>query len=138
MALYPTLGPHHPTLGFPPGIEVFPPYCDGPIPNFGVSNRPPRLEFENQKTRLGIQLDFERNQLREDQEKVLMWEQGVRKDEAEIEKLKKVMSLGCPPLKCGGSCPILVAPYPTFGFRFDSGVPNQLWGLPTLIKIFVP
>uniref|UniRef100_A0A8B9C4T2 Structural maintenance of chromosomes 1A n=1 Tax=Anser brachyrhynchus TaxID=132585 RepID=A0A8B9C4T2_9AVES len=45
-----------------------------------------RLEFENQKTRLGIQLDFERNQLREDQEKVLMWEQGVRKDEAEIEK----------------------------------------------------
>ncbi|NXK43703.1 SMC1A protein, partial [Piprites chloris] len=31
-----------------------------------------RLEFENQKTRLGIQLDFERNQLREDQEKVLM------------------------------------------------------------------
>uniref|UniRef100_A0A8U7NU82 Structural maintenance of chromosomes protein 1A n=1 Tax=Corvus moneduloides TaxID=1196302 RepID=A0A8U7NU82_CORMO len=36
-----------------------------------------RLEFENQKTRLGIQLDFERNQLREDQEKVLMWEQGV-------------------------------------------------------------
>ena len=138
MALYPTLGPHHPTLGFPPGIEVFPPYCGGPIPNFGVSNRPPRLEFENQKTRLGIQLDFERNQLREDQEKVLMWEQGVRKDEAEIEKLKKVMSLGCPPLKCGGSCPILVAPYPTFGFRFDSGVPNQLWGLPTLIKIFVP
>ncbi|TRZ05488.1 hypothetical protein HGM15179_021619, partial [Zosterops borbonicus] len=51
-----------------------------------------RLEFENQKTRLGIQLDFERNQLREDQEKVLMWEQGVRKDEAEIEKLKKAIS----------------------------------------------
>ncbi|KAM7028234.1 LOW QUALITY PROTEIN: structural maintenance of chromosomes protein 1A-like, partial [Acridotheres tristis] len=46
-----------------------------------------RLEFENQKTRLGIQLDFERNQLREDHEKVGM--QGVRKDEAEIEKLKK-------------------------------------------------
>ncbi|XP_025914952.1 structural maintenance of chromosomes protein 1A [Apteryx rowi] len=37
-----------------------------------------RLEFENQKTRLGIQLDFERNQLREDQEKVLMWEQVTR------------------------------------------------------------
>ena len=107
-------------------------------PTLGFLTAPPRLEFENQKTRLGIQLDFERNQLREDQEKVLMWEQGVRKDEAEIEKLKKVMSLGCPPLKCGGSCPILVAPYPTFGFRFDSGVPNQLWGLPTLIKIFVP
>ncbi|RXM35870.1 Structural maintenance of chromosomes protein 1A [Acipenser ruthenus] len=28
-----------------------------------------RLEFENQKTRLGIQLDYERNQLKEDQEK---------------------------------------------------------------------
>ncbi|OWJ99343.1 SMC1A, partial [Cervus elaphus hippelaphus] len=28
-----------------------------------------RLEFENQKTRLGIQLDFEKNQLKEDQDK---------------------------------------------------------------------
>ena len=59
-----------------------------------LSGSPPRLEFENQKTRLGIQLDFERNQLREDQEKVLTWEQGVRKDEAEIEKLKKVRDRG--------------------------------------------
>lgn len=50
----------------------------------------PRLEFENQKTRLGIQLDFEKNQLKEDQDKVHMWEQTVKKDEAEIEKLKKV------------------------------------------------
>lgn len=49
-----------------------------------------RLEFENQKTRLGIQLDFEKNQLKEDQDKVHMWEQTVKKDEAEIEKLKKV------------------------------------------------
>uniref|UniRef100_A0AAY5KTV8 Structural maintenance of chromosomes protein 1A n=1 Tax=Esox lucius TaxID=8010 RepID=A0AAY5KTV8_ESOLU len=49
-----------------------------------------RLEFETQKTRLGIQLDYERNQLKEDQEKVMMWEQTVKKDEAEIEKLKKV------------------------------------------------
>ncbi|KAG8129936.1 putative Structural maintenance of chromosomes protein [Naja naja] len=48
-----------------------------------------RLEFENQKTRLGIQLDFEKNQLKEDQDKVHMWEQTVKKDEAEIEKLKK-------------------------------------------------
>ncbi|KAL1020921.1 hypothetical protein UPYG_G00006420 [Umbra pygmaea] len=48
-----------------------------------------RLEFETQKTRLGIQLDYERNQLKEDQEKVMMWEQTVKKDEAEIEKLKK-------------------------------------------------
>ncbi|XP_032122921.1 structural maintenance of chromosomes protein 1A [Sapajus apella] len=49
-----------------------------------------RLEFENQKTRLGIQLDFEKNQLKEDQDKVHMWEQTVKKDENEIEKLKKV------------------------------------------------
>ncbi|KAH0628832.1 hypothetical protein JD844_010412 [Phrynosoma platyrhinos] len=48
-----------------------------------------RLEFENQKTRLGIQLDYEKNQLKEDQDKVHMWEQTVKKDEAEIEKLKK-------------------------------------------------
>uniref|UniRef100_A0A8C7Q8V6 Structural maintenance of chromosomes protein n=1 Tax=Oncorhynchus mykiss TaxID=8022 RepID=A0A8C7Q8V6_ONCMY len=48
-----------------------------------------RLEFETQKTRLGIQLDYEKNQLKEDQEKVMMWEQTVKKDEAEIERLKK-------------------------------------------------
>uniref|UniRef100_H2ZU93 Structural maintenance of chromosomes protein n=1 Tax=Latimeria chalumnae TaxID=7897 RepID=H2ZU93_LATCH len=48
-----------------------------------------RLEFENQKTRLGIQLDYEKNQLKEDLEKVQMWEQTVKKDENEIEKLKK-------------------------------------------------
>ncbi|TRY66478.1 hypothetical protein DNTS_005368 [Danionella cerebrum] len=34
-----------------------------------------RLEFETQKTRLAIQLDYEKNQLKEDQEKVMMWEQ---------------------------------------------------------------
>ncbi|NP_997975.2 structural maintenance of chromosomes 1A, like [Danio rerio] len=48
-----------------------------------------RLEFETQKTRLAIQLDYEKNQLKEDQEKVVMWEQTVKKDENEIEKLKK-------------------------------------------------
>nr|XP_023846319.1 structural maintenance of chromosomes protein 1A [Salvelinus alpinus] len=48
-----------------------------------------RLEFETQKTRLGIQLDYEKNQLKEDQEKVMMWEQTVKKDDAEIERLKK-------------------------------------------------
>uniref|UniRef100_A0A803SRM9 Structural maintenance of chromosomes protein n=1 Tax=Anolis carolinensis TaxID=28377 RepID=A0A803SRM9_ANOCA len=48
-----------------------------------------RLEFENQKTRLGIQLDYEKNQLKEDQDKVHMWEQTVKKDDTEIEKLKK-------------------------------------------------
>ncbi|XP_048877704.1 structural maintenance of chromosomes 1A, like [Brienomyrus brachyistius] len=48
-----------------------------------------RLEFETQKTRLGIQLDYEKNQLKEDQEKVQMWEQTVKKDESEIERLKK-------------------------------------------------
>ncbi|KAF4096590.1 hypothetical protein G5714_022559 [Onychostoma macrolepis] len=48
-----------------------------------------RLEFETQKTRLAIQLDYEKNQLKEDQEKVTMWEQTVKKDENEIERLKK-------------------------------------------------
>uniref|UniRef100_A0A9J8ARJ2 Structural maintenance of chromosomes protein n=1 Tax=Cyprinus carpio carpio TaxID=630221 RepID=A0A9J8ARJ2_CYPCA len=48
-----------------------------------------RLEFETQKTRLAIQLDYEKNQLKEDQEKVIMWEQTVKKDENEIERLKK-------------------------------------------------
>ncbi|XP_060751158.1 structural maintenance of chromosomes protein 1A-like isoform X2 [Tachysurus vachellii] len=48
-----------------------------------------RLEFETQKTRLAIQLDYEKNQLKEDQEKVMMWEQTVKKDESEIERLKK-------------------------------------------------
>ncbi|KAG1927525.1 structural maintenance of chromosomes 1A, like [Pimephales promelas] len=48
-----------------------------------------RLEFETQKTRLAIQLDYEKNQLKEDQEKVVMWEQTVKKDESEIERLKK-------------------------------------------------
>uniref|UniRef100_A0AAR2JUH6 Structural maintenance of chromosomes protein n=1 Tax=Pygocentrus nattereri TaxID=42514 RepID=A0AAR2JUH6_PYGNA len=52
-----------------------------------------RLEFETQKTRLAIQLDYERNQLKEDQEKVMMWEQTVKKDESEIERLKKVQTL---------------------------------------------
>ncbi|KAI4880597.1 hypothetical protein NFI96_012195, partial [Prochilodus magdalenae] len=51
-----------------------------------------RLEFETQKTRLAIQLDYERNQLKEDQEKVMMWEQTVKKDESEIERLKKVQT----------------------------------------------
>lgn len=35
-------------------------------------------------------MDYEKNQLKEDQEKVMMWEQTVKKDEAEIERLKKV------------------------------------------------
>jgi len=51
------------------------------------------LEFETQKTRLGIQVDYEKNQLKEDQEKVMMWEQTVKKDEAEIERLKKVKNI---------------------------------------------
>lgn len=52
---------------------------------------PDSLEFETQKTRLGIQLDYEKNQLKEDQEKVIMWEQTVKKDESEIERMKKVI-----------------------------------------------
>lgn len=49
-----------------------------------------RLEFETQKTCLAIQLDYEKNQQKEDQEKVMMWEQTVKKVENEIERLKKV------------------------------------------------
>ena len=87
------------------------------------------MEFENQKTRLGIQLDFERNQLREDQEKVLMWEQGVRKDEAEIEKLKKVRSLGSPPHSdLGFLHPTLGSHRPNFGFSPNLGVPTPNFG----------
>uniref|UniRef100_A0A671QGH5 Structural maintenance of chromosomes protein 1A n=1 Tax=Sinocyclocheilus anshuiensis TaxID=1608454 RepID=A0A671QGH5_9TELE len=52
-----------------------------------------RLEFETQKTRLAIQLDYEKNQLKEDKEKVIMWEQTVKKDENEIERLKKVENI---------------------------------------------
>ncbi len=51
------------------------------------------LEFETQKTRLAIQLDYEKNQLKEDQEKVITWEQTVKKDENEIERLKKVENI---------------------------------------------
>lgn len=54
------------------------------------------LEFETQKTRLAIQLDYEKNQLKEDQEKVIMWEQTVKKDENEIERLKKVDNFQIP------------------------------------------
>lgn len=40
-------------------------------------------------------MDYEKNQLKEDQEKVMMWEQTVKKDEAEIERLKKVSTDFC-------------------------------------------
>lgn len=62
------------------------------IATCSLSVRLSSLEFETQKTRLGIQVDYEKNQLKEDQEKVMMWEQTVKKDEAEIERLKKVMT----------------------------------------------
>uniref|UniRef100_A0A8C2DIS9 Structural maintenance of chromosomes protein 1A n=1 Tax=Cyprinus carpio TaxID=7962 RepID=A0A8C2DIS9_CYPCA len=74
--------------------EVFVEFCQ----EIGVRNirefeeeKVKRLEFETQKTRLAIQLDYEKNQLKEDQEKVMMWEQTVKKDENEIERLKKVI-----------------------------------------------
>ena len=78
------------------------------------------LEFETQKTRLGIQVDYEKNQLKEDQEKVMMWEQTVKKDEAEIERLKKVnmwlwshesmpcYSLGFMPCEYGQCCLVFI------------------------------
>uniref|UniRef100_A0A9J8BXK0 Structural maintenance of chromosomes protein 1A n=1 Tax=Cyprinus carpio carpio TaxID=630221 RepID=A0A9J8BXK0_CYPCA len=74
--------------------EVFVEFCQ----EIGVRNirefeeeKVKRLEFETQKTRLAIQLDYEKNQLKEDQEKVMMWEQTVKKDENEIERLKKII-----------------------------------------------
>ncbi|XP_078465757.1 structural maintenance of chromosomes protein 1A-like [Lampetra planeri] len=46
-------------------------------------------EFDNQKTRLGIQLDYERMQLKQEQSKVKMWDAAIAKDEAEIDCVKK-------------------------------------------------
>uniref|UniRef100_A0A8C3SMD6 Structural maintenance of chromosomes 1B n=1 Tax=Chelydra serpentina TaxID=8475 RepID=A0A8C3SMD6_CHESE len=48
-----------------------------------------RLEFENQKTRLSIQLEYSRGQLQKLVNKIHMLKETVRKDEAEIVRLKK-------------------------------------------------
>ncbi|XP_073172113.1 structural maintenance of chromosomes protein 1B isoform X3 [Lepidochelys kempii] len=48
-----------------------------------------RLEFENQKTRLSIQLEYSRGQLQKLLNKIHMLKEAVRKDEAEIVRLKK-------------------------------------------------
>ncbi|XP_043371236.1 structural maintenance of chromosomes protein 1B isoform X7 [Dermochelys coriacea] len=48
-----------------------------------------RLEFENQKTRLSIQLEYSRGQLQKLVNKIHMLKEAVRKDEAEIVRLKK-------------------------------------------------
>lgn len=50
-----------------------------------------RLEFENQKTRLSIQLEFSRGQLQKQINKISALKEAVHKDEAEIVNLKKVI-----------------------------------------------
>lgn len=48
-----------------------------------------RLEFENQKTRLGIQLEYSRGQVRKETEKTTKLKETLRKEEEEITKLKE-------------------------------------------------
>ncbi|XP_055506132.1 structural maintenance of chromosomes protein 1B-like isoform X1 [Leucoraja erinacea] len=48
-----------------------------------------RSEFENQKTRLAIQLDYLYDQIKEDIKKIHKWKEAIEKDEKEIVKLKK-------------------------------------------------
>ncbi|XP_075756091.1 structural maintenance of chromosomes protein 1B isoform X2 [Pelodiscus sinensis] len=48
-----------------------------------------RLEFENQKTRLSIQLDYSHEQLQKLANKISMLKETVHKDESEIVRLKK-------------------------------------------------
>uniref|UniRef100_K7GID7 RecF/RecN/SMC N-terminal domain-containing protein n=1 Tax=Pelodiscus sinensis TaxID=13735 RepID=K7GID7_PELSI len=49
-----------------------------------------RLEFENQKTRLSIQLDYSHEQLQKLANKISMLKETVHKDESEIVRLKKL------------------------------------------------
>ncbi|XP_075712057.1 structural maintenance of chromosomes protein 1B [Rhinoderma darwinii] len=48
-----------------------------------------RLEFENQKTRLEIQLEYSQGQLKKETEKMTKMKETLRKEEDEISKLKK-------------------------------------------------
>ncbi|XP_059508357.1 structural maintenance of chromosomes protein 1B-like [Stegostoma tigrinum] len=48
-----------------------------------------RSEFENQKTRLSIQLEYSYSQIEEDINKIQSWKETLEKDEEEIVKLKK-------------------------------------------------
>ncbi|XP_068134304.1 structural maintenance of chromosomes protein 1B [Hyperolius riggenbachi] len=48
-----------------------------------------RLEFENQKTRLGIQLEYLHGQLKKEAEKATKLKENLEKEEEEITKLKK-------------------------------------------------
>ncbi|XP_043565217.1 structural maintenance of chromosomes protein 1B-like isoform X2 [Chiloscyllium plagiosum] len=48
-----------------------------------------RSEFENQKTRLSIQLEYSYSQIEEDVKKIQKWKETVEKDEEEVVKLKK-------------------------------------------------
>ncbi|XP_051886650.1 structural maintenance of chromosomes protein 1B-like [Pristis pectinata] len=48
-----------------------------------------RSEFENQKTRLAIQLEYSYDQIQEDVKKIHKWKEAIEKGEEEIVKLKK-------------------------------------------------
>ncbi|XP_073506164.1 structural maintenance of chromosomes protein 1B isoform X2 [Phyllobates terribilis] len=48
-----------------------------------------RLEFENQKTRLEIQLEYNRGQVRKETEKVTKLQETLHQEEEEIKKMKK-------------------------------------------------
>ncbi|KAM3924841.1 structural maintenance of chromosomes protein 1B [Leptodactylus fuscus] len=48
-----------------------------------------RLEFENQKTRLEIQLEYSRELVKKETEKMTKLKESLRKEEEEIKKLKK-------------------------------------------------
>ncbi|GAA6110936.1 structural maintenance of chromosomes protein 1A [Tachysurus ichikawai] len=51
-----------------------------------------KIEFETQKTRLAIQLDYKKNQLKEDQEKVMMWERTVKEEHRQMKIIDESMA----------------------------------------------
>lgn len=57
-----------------------------------------RLEFEKQKTRLNIQLEYSRNQLKKKLNKINTLKETIQKGTEDIDNLKKVINNGG--LKC--------------------------------------
>lgn len=51
-----------------------------------------RLEFEKQKTRLNIQLEYSRNQLKKELNKIDTLKETIQKGREDIDNLKKVIS----------------------------------------------
>lgn len=51
-----------------------------------------RLEFEKQKTRLNIQLEYSRNQLKKKQNKINTLKETIQKGREDIDNLKKVIN----------------------------------------------